>query len=235
MAGGATLRGKSHNLPAVRGVVIAQAIVEAVGTSLPELDHAWNQAIATPGSWALDRAVSGLETSKPFLQPRSVRHRFALRRRDGPNLAAPGPDGEIVVRFLGSDFLHGTLDPNLALKGKPGEDHRRCRIARQVAPFARGVMGVEDQSAGVEALQQYGARRGMSVLVYGGKDHGIRFENRQVLGSLNPRLEHLERIRARSVDIERFECVVTSHVLEVSSHIEGAILRIYYPGRLPAA
>src|SRR5690348_16413908 len=81
---------------------VAQAVVQAAGAPLPELDHVGNDTVAAPVWRArhLPARILGLSLGGTPLQRLTVRNDTALRRGPGPALAAEWATGEVGIRLL---------------------------------------------------------------------------------------------------------------------------------------
>src|SRR6202023_2206622 len=127
--------------PAAAGRRVApavdQAIVEAAGASLPELDQLGAQAIAAPVLG--HRHLSPGET-------------LARRGHGGLELGAAGDRRALSRRPRARVLLDDPLDPHLAVAGRPVETQRRARIGGELARLAAAVVGEEDEAAFVVAL-----------------------------------------------------------------------------------
>src|SRR6185436_8659257 len=90
------------------------------------------------------------------------------------------PALEILLALLPPDLLDRALDPHLPLQRLPEEAQRRPRIARQLAPLAAVVVGVEGEAARVEGLQQDDPRRRVTGFVDRRERHGVRLKQLRV-------------------------------------------------------
>src|SRR5690606_32778678 len=114
-----TSGGESLDGPGAVGVaVVSDAVVEAIGTTLPEFDAVWFDAIATPvfrpGEF-FHAAVFFLCGGELRFEPCAVRDRLALGRNDGSKLAAVWSAVEIRIRFFGRELMRNAANANLAL------------------------------------------------------------------------------------------------------------------------
>ena len=99
--------------------------------------------------------------------------RLRLLRRPRAELAAARARGEVGVGLGVADDLDRALDPHLhaVAHARPVEQQRRMRIGLQFAALAAVEVGVEDEAARVEGLEQHGARRRPRVERGGGDRH----------------------------------------------------------------
>ena len=148
-----------------RAVALVQpALVQAVFGAVPELDPLRLHAQAGPARRA--RHVAAVEFGSASLRrcfERLARvQRLRLLRRPCTELAAARARGEIGIGLGVVDDFHRALDPHLHALAhpRPVEQQRGLRIGLQFAALAAVEVGVEDEAAGIERLEQDGARRG---------------------------------------------------------------------------
>src|SRR6266851_298233 len=150
--GGQTLQSPNSSRPAD----IAEAIVEAIFATLPELDPAWAQCVAAPVRGQGDAA--GMLASQlqhvPFEHvPR--RNHAALSRREGGQLRAARPAPEVGERRLGVQASHGPGDTDLVVGREPVEDDGRAIVFGEVAALAALVVRVEEKCPVPQSLEQH--------------------------------------------------------------------------------
>ena len=129
---------KPFNTPGIARFGIQDAVVQAVGSSLPEFDLRWFYPVTTPmrGFGYLPVLKAFGIIIKGFLQPGFTRHYNALRRSPGADLAAIGPAVEISDAFFHTDLFGNTGDTNLAFQFFPEKNKAGIRIRFQFLPLA---------------------------------------------------------------------------------------------------
>src|SRR5688500_5370190 len=92
-----TSGGEALDHPGVAGAAVAEAVVEAVGAALPELDHLGGEAVAAPevGQGELAVREAGGQLGDPPLQGGAVVDHPALGGGGRAELAARGARGEV--------------------------------------------------------------------------------------------------------------------------------------------
>ena len=143
---------------------------------------------------ALDRLVT-------VLQHRAVGDDAALLRDPGTQLAGVGTAVKIGLALLAGRLGHCALDDDLPLQGEPGKYERSVRVGRELAALAALVIGEEDKTAAVDALEQRRAGRRTPVLGGGGNRHGVWLDHLGTLSLLKPFLELAEGV-ARQILLE---------------------------------
>src|SRR6185312_10235988 len=185
---GRLLRRQPLDVPAaVVLACIAQAIVEAVRATLPELERFRRDAEAAPvrGERNFALAVLGFKLAQAVFEPRTIRDHLTLMRRGGAELAAACSAVEVGFRFFGRGALHGAGDADLARQQVPVEEERRTRVLGQLVTLLALVVRVEDEAALIEALEQDGPRRGDTVARRGRQCHRV-----DLAATLRQRLAH---------------------------------------------
>src|SRR4051794_24117805 len=101
--------------PGVTDAAVAQAIMQAAATPLPELDCSWYDAVSAPKvrQWHLAIADRSFELEGGIFEEFPTGNDLTLRGDRGPNLAATGTRMEIALRRLAIDPLHRAMDTNL--------------------------------------------------------------------------------------------------------------------------
>src|SRR5258706_14489123 len=190
-SGSESLKGPGLALPAIKGPV-----GQPVRAALPELDRLRDEPVAAPVRRAR-RMVAELALlfREQFLQNRAIGHPFALRRGPGREARAQRTGREVGVRFLGADFLDHALDPHLALQIRPEEHRAGGGAGLELASFAAEVVGIEDETAALDALEQDHARRGRAVGAYRGERHFVGQRQLRAQRVLEPALELADGVR----------------------------------------
>src|SRR5438128_6468910 len=134
------LGGKPLDLPAGALAREEEAVVQAVGASLPELDALGDHAVAAP----LRRARRFVTVLFSHLLHRrfedcSGGNPLALLRCPRGKARAQGPRGEIRVRLGGAHLFHRALDAHLALELRPLEHQPSRGPGRELARLAAAV------------------------------------------------------------------------------------------------
>src|SRR6185312_10026960 len=110
----------------------------------------------------------------PALQISRLRHRTTLIRGPRAELARTCARCEIRVSFSVARRFGATLDADLNLHRRPVEAQRAVRVGEQLAPLASFVVGVEDEAALVESLEEHDSVRWAAVCTDGCHRHGVR-------------------------------------------------------------
>src|SRR5436190_18991164 len=126
---------EAFDAPSDRLAHIDDAVVQTIGTAVPELDSRRNEAEAAPKRRPLYRLPleSPLDLAI-FLFERFPRgERLALVRCPCAQLAATWPGSEVLVGFVAGDAAHLPLDANLFVERGPVDAERRVRIVGELA------------------------------------------------------------------------------------------------------
>src|SRR5882724_6579017 len=163
---------------------------------LPELDQPREHAEPRPVGWPRHGADAELggELRDPLLELEAGGQRTRLLRSPGADLAGARPRREIGVGLFRGHLLHGPFDTHLALRGFPVKAERRLRMGQQLSALAALVVGVEDESAVIHALEQHHPQRGHAVRPDGGQRHRVRLVRLLVGCGLEPLVELLEGV-----------------------------------------
>jgi hypothetical protein len=177
--------------------------VEAIVVVDPELVGGRNDPQAAP-LLGQGRIVAELRAGvlHPGLELGPVTDRAALRRRPRRE---PSPDRAAAVvrlRILTARALDGPFDADLATDLAPVEEQRRPRVRRHLFALAAAVVGVEDEAALVDALEQHHPHGGRPGRICGGQCHRLG-ERRRVPRLAEPGLELPERIRVQVALVHR--------------------------------
>ena len=109
---------------------------------------------------------------------------------------------EVCVAFFPGNFFNHAFNPNRAFQFNPMKLQRCVGVARQLLPFAAGVIGVPDNTARIKTLDQHHPGRGPQVAAYRGQRHGVGFRHLRRNGFFEPLVELCKWIRLRSVFVE---------------------------------
>src|SRR4051794_40713089 len=142
------------NAPAAAFAPVEEPVVQPVGASLPELDLRRNEAIAAPvrRSGRLLR-VFLFHLGHRFFQYLPVGDLFALGRCPRGEPGAERPAAIVGVGLLRRHFLDGSLDAHLPLEVRPEEHGARGGARGELLSFAAEVVGIEHESAALDAFQ----------------------------------------------------------------------------------
>jgi hypothetical protein len=165
--------------------------MQAERTILPEFDALGQDAIARPVRRARHRTVAEAlgHGGDALFEHRAAGDRARLVRGPGADLALPRPRREIGVGLRRRDGLHRSLDTDLAEQRLPVEAQRRPGMRREVPSLAALGIGVEDEAALVDALQQHDAGRRPAILADRRQRHRMRVARLGLPGLVQPRLE----------------------------------------------
>src|SRR5690606_9261652 len=162
--------------PGVAEALVEEALVEAVGAALPELDAVGDEAEAGPVGRARDGLALELllELAQALHQLLAAREGLALARGPGAELASARAGGEVGVGLLVGDELDRALHAHLLLQPAPVKAKGGPRTNEEVAGLAALQVGVEDEAPPVDVLEQDHAHGGVAVLVGSGQGHRLR-------------------------------------------------------------
>ena len=136
-----------------------EAIVDAAGAALPELDGVRDDAVAAPEGRERDFAV--LEFGFNFLEFLEEDFfggdDFGLVGNPCADLGFAGAGHEVFEGFSGGDFFCDALDDNLAFEGDPRKQQADSGVRLNVLSFAGLVVGEEGKTLLVKGFQQDGA------------------------------------------------------------------------------
>src|SRR5690606_3030575 len=187
--------------------LVAPALVQAVARAVPELERARHDPEPAPArrSRHLATLEARLYLRQGGIERLARRQRGRLFGRPGAELAHARAAGEIgiglgIVHQAGLAF-HPYLDPCLA-QVPPQKQQRRLRIAAQVAPLGAVQVGVEDEPARVERLQQHGARMWTRKRVDGGHGHRVGIGDAAGTGLLQQLAEGLQGLGIQRIGHE---------------------------------
>jgi tRNA1Val (adenine37-N6)-methyltransferase len=186
--------------------------VEAATTSLPELDADGGEAEAAPVGRARDvlplKASLGLGEAR--FEHRAGSDDLALRGGPGTDLAEARALAEIVLALLAGYRGDPAKDSDLALDGCPEEDQGSVGAGGQLGALAAAVVGEEDKSTVVDALEQHHARGRVPVGVGGGEGHGVGLVHLGAARLVEPAGELLERIGVNLALVEGGQGIVAA-------------------------
>src|SRR4029450_4887898 len=143
------------DLPGVGGASVAEAVVEAVGAALPELDDLVGQAVAAPETGQGELAVlpGGHLGHAPLQDGPAVDHP-ALGGGGRAELAARRARVEVGLALGPGGGGDPALDADLAFQLAPPEHQGGQRVGGQLGPLAALVVGVEAEAELVAPAQQ---------------------------------------------------------------------------------
>src|SRR4051812_42607960 len=133
--------------------LVHQAVVQAVGPALPELDRLRHDPISAP--MRRSRRIVRIASARFLhgileMSPRG--DCFALRRRPCREPRAERAAGVIGVGGGGATPPDRTADAPLPLKIRPLEDEASRGSSLELAALAAAVVGVEDETGVLDAL-----------------------------------------------------------------------------------
>src|SRR6266550_6229714 len=106
-----------------------------------------------------------------------------------------GPAGKVLFALLSRYPLYSSEDPDGAMDLTPVEDESCARISIELVRFTRVIVGVKDESAVIELLEEDNAGRWNAFWGGGGKSHGLWLVNVVVDdGVFEPVFELPERV-----------------------------------------
>src|SRR5262245_61018086 len=161
--------------PAIALTVVALAFVQPIRIARPELDGAWDNPEPRPERWPRNlgavEAAAGVGDAP--LEARAVVQRVALPGGPRTELILARSRREVRVRFFGRDTFDRAFDPHLLFDRRPIEAQRRVRVDGKRPGLPALEIGVEDEAAPVEGLQQDVAARRTPIGIDGGEYHRI--------------------------------------------------------------
>src|SRR5215210_8594082 len=187
----ASLRLQTLQFPPSPGTPVDETVVQPVFAPLPELDGVGLDPVAAPErrAWDLTPLVLSLQRLYPLLQNFPVLNGPALLGSPRSEAASTRTAGEVSVGFFFRETASFSLDPDLPLQLAPVEEQGARGIGFKLAGLASLVVGVEDETAPVVALQEYGAGGGTAFTCGGGQYHGVRLVEVRVDYVLEPLVE----------------------------------------------
>ena len=105
--------------------------------------------------------------------------------------------------------MDAALDPDLTVQPVPPEEERRLGVAAQLHRLAAFQIGVEDEPAGIEVLEQHHAQRGLAVRSDRGQGHGVGLVDLPGQGVVEPAPELRQRVGGR-LRLEQHVAVVVA-------------------------
>src|SRR6185436_15358696 len=186
---------EAFNCPTVAFTPVDQPIVQSIGAALPELDFLRDHAVAAP----LRRAGRGFPIAPPCVFHRGFEdlarnHFFALRRGPGGEPRAERTRRVVGIGLRGSDFFHSAVDAHLPLEVRPEEQQAGARAPAELLTFAAEVVGIKDESASLDALQQHDACRWSARGGHRGEGHRVGQRQLGAQRIFEPALELTQRI-----------------------------------------
>jgi hypothetical protein len=179
---------ESFDIPGIARAPVEEAVVQAGGAALPELDHLRDHPIAAP-----ERGQGDLSVGEFFLNLGELLHQEFARGDDFALVGNPGTDlrftrarDEIFERLGGADFLYRALDDDLSLQRDPWEQQADAWVLFHLFRLAAAVVGKENEAVTVVVFQQYRPLIGHPVFVDGGQCHGVRFVQAEFGGLCKP-------------------------------------------------
>ena len=164
---------------------------------LPELDPQRLQRVLAPvlGKRHLVR-IPGRQLQHPTLEDLARPHHVTLAGGQRRQLRASRTAREVRLRSRPTLLANDPVNPDLMTRGRPVEDQRRAPVVRQVAALATRVVGVEDERAVGQPLEENHAR-GRAFLSRRRERHRVRLGHAGFLRLAKPALEQHERIARR--------------------------------------
>src|SRR4029079_4367933 len=142
--------------------------VQSARHVLPELDSVRRHAESGPVRRSRN-GVAGealLHLGNTMIQLGGRRHRLALQRRPGTNLASPRSPREVCVGLGGRHRTRRPLDAHLHLERLPMEAERGTLGAEKLASLSALEVRVEDESRFLAALKKDDAHAGVAAFVH---------------------------------------------------------------------
>ena len=132
------------------------AVVEAIGTALPEFDAIRLDAVAAPRMRARDFLVfeALVEMVSAFLKHRALFDRLALLRRPGAQLMAARTRRKVCIGIFIVQRRRATFDTDLSFELIPVERDRYLTVEGDFMTLLTAVRRIELQTARVDTAQQ---------------------------------------------------------------------------------
>src|SRR5690606_19451632 len=111
---------------------------------------------------------------EPLLQLFTGGDDLRLWARPRAQLGAARAGPEEGLRLRPGQLHYRPADHHLAVQRKPAEDQARVRVGERLRRLGRAQVGDEDETALVDALEEYGAGGGLAGRVGGGQRHRVR-------------------------------------------------------------
>lgn len=184
---------------------VAEAIMEAAGAALPELDFVRDQGVAAPVLGAGDGLVLVLsfDFGGAGLEVGAVWDDLALSGCDGTDLMAARPGGKVAFGFFVRQFPDQASGGDLALAGGPKETNRGAIVLFQLLAFATLVVGVKVEATIIKAFQEDDAGGRHATVADGGQGHGIGLGELMGKGVVQPIVKQDEGITGGGRFVER--------------------------------
>src|SRR5688572_9357535 len=150
------LRREPADEPAIGFAGVLDAVVQAVGTPLPEFQSRGDHAVAAPVTWARDIAVgiALAELADALLECLSIGQDLGLRGGGGADPRFQGARVEVRLRLRLSGADDGSLNANLALQLGPEADERSARVGIELTGLAAVVVGEEGEAVLIHRFEQ---------------------------------------------------------------------------------
>jgi hypothetical protein len=170
-------------------------------------------------------------TPRPRAAPGSRPTRRAAARRRccrGPR-TEPGAARALgeVGRHVGPAQRFGdAVDAHLALERVPREEQCAARLARELDALARGLVGEEAETVGVDALEEHGARARPTVGGDRGHDHRVGFVQAGGPGLVVPAGEHRDRVLGEVGLVQTARGVVLASGGEIAAQVRSRVTHV---------
>ena len=166
--------------PAVALAPMADPLVQAVRTALPELDRVGPEQVDRPSAAGAGRRPGSARRTprrgaRASRSPGSAGSGRTPRRRSGCRRHA---DGEVGVGLVVAQLLDQALQPDLALQRVPVDRDRAVRVLGELAPLAALPVGVEGDAALVDPAE--------STIRTDGRPSGVAVASAAASGSGTP-------------------------------------------------
>src|ERR1700674_291749 len=173
-----------------------QTVVESKRPGTPKLDDERHDAKARPvgrAGNAADVELGRVERHRLFERVTAL-ERGGLLARPGADLGQPRPGREIGVGFRVLDFFGTAAQTYLARERFPVKNQGRLGTGVEFPPFLAVSIGVENQPAPVETLEQHHPDIGKPVGIDGRHRHRIGIGGLRLRRLLEPSGEQVQRI-----------------------------------------
>lgn len=204
---------EADDFPAGGGEAIFEAVVDAVGAALPELNGDGGDSVAAPPIGLGDFAISEfLDKLVEFgFKNGAGGDDFALLADPRADAATEWAAEEVSEGFGGGDFFGFAADDDLSFEVEPREEEGDIGILGNVVGFAAMVVGEEDEAALVEGFEEDGAGEDEAGGIGSGEDHGVGLDDVGGAGFVEPASEEDERGRREVFAAESSATVVAAH------------------------
>ncbi len=190
--------------------------MQAAATALPEFDGLGVHAVAAPVGRRGDfgTGVFFIQRLHGVLKHGAAVDDGTLLRDPRAKLAGARTGVEVGVAFFAGEAGDRALDDDLALQRDPRKQQGNTGVFGEIAALAALVVGVKNEAASVEALEQNRARGRTALSRRGGERHGVGLGDLGGLGLLKPFFKLAEGVARQILFEESGQAVFFAKICE---------------------